>query len=154
MPEIFRPPLSSTDPELMDTLLWIRSHTEADATLLTPPYLDGIRLLGERAIVVDIHSHGFTARELQAWENRLEAVTHQTGFEQWNPSTSSSEPQRDFLRKAYLKLSVEDVEKIVRDYKVEYFLTEASYPFQQKFSEAGYSMVFKNKNYVLFSLKK
>ncbi len=54
---------------------WIAQNTPRDAILLTPPDLDGMRLHGKRAIVVDWKAAPILPRDLLEWHARMSAVT-------------------------------------------------------------------------------
>ncbi len=147
------PFLVKTNPALGETLDWIRSHTKPDALLLSPPYQDGIRFFAERAIVVDLHAHGYRARELKEWKERLETTTKTSGLEKWIPFTESNDPQNQLLKEGYLALTLEDVKTIGRRYGVDYFLTEVSYLERKKFLNHGHPLVFENSSYLVFGMK-
>lgn len=58
-----------------DLYRWLREESPKDAVYLTPPDLDGARLLGQRAIVVDWKAVPLIPTELLGWYERLCDVT-------------------------------------------------------------------------------
>ena len=150
-------PVSSVlknDPDLDETLHWIRNHTAKNALFLSPPYLDGIRFFSERSIVVDLHANPYRTPEWVEWKRRLEAVTGTSGLEKWNPQTNDPAPQREFLRKGYLALTADDIERIKDQYQTDYFLTESRFPAREALAKHGYRPVYTNASYWVFQLKK
>lgn len=59
---------------------WMRDSTEKTSVFLTPPDLEGARLLGRRAVVVDWKGTPALPAETLAWYRRLEDVTGRAGF--------------------------------------------------------------------------
>ena len=148
-----RPPALQQNPSLAEVLDWIRSHTPKEALFLTPPYQEGIRFFAQRAIVVDFQAHPFGAAGLKEWKERLETATGTSGLEDWKPFTDSSAPQLDWLRRGYLNLKPEAIEKIQNIYGVDYFVTEADFPAKQALLKRNHSLIFENTGYLLFQLK-
>ena len=147
------PPLLRENPLYKETLDWVRARTAKDALLLSPPYLDGVRFFGERAIVVDFHANPYGLAEVREWKERLETVTQTHSLETWDPHGGNTEPQREALRKGYLGLSAEKVEEIAARYGADYFLTESEYAGTEALLERGYKLVFKNSAYFIFELQ-
>lgn len=146
------PPLRQENPDLAEALDWIRTNTPHEALFLSPPHLDGIRFFGERAIVVDFHANPYGAREIREWKGRLEAVTRTKDLEKWVPRGGNTNPQREFLRKGYLRLGAAQVEKIARRFGADYFLTESSFPETESLARRGHPLVFNNSSYLIFRL--
>jgi hypothetical protein len=59
---------------------WMRARTAKDALFLTPPDIAFVRLIGERAIVVDWKSPPGLPAEVVVWFHRLEDVTGRPGL--------------------------------------------------------------------------
>jgi hypothetical protein len=72
--------LTSSRPEEHALYEWMRTKTPKDALFLTPPELEVVRLLGERAIVVDWKSPPGLPREVLEWYRRLEDITGRPGL--------------------------------------------------------------------------
>ncbi len=147
------PLLYQEEPALETALEWIRNHTEKDALLFTPPYQDGIRFFAERAIIVDFHAGPYRTRDLAEWKKRLETLTQTFGLEKWIPTKDDTHPQREFLRRGYLNLKAEEVEKIARLYQADYFMTESIYADKDALARKGHPLVFENSSYLIFRLK-
>ena len=58
-----------------DLYRWLREESPKDAVFLTPPDLEGLRYLGQRAIVVDWKAVPLIPTELLGWYERLCDVT-------------------------------------------------------------------------------
>jgi hypothetical protein len=54
---------------------WLANSSPRDAIFLTPPDIEGMRLLGKRAIVVDWKAAPILPRDLLEWYARISAVT-------------------------------------------------------------------------------
>lgn len=145
-------PIFQSNIPLKEALEWIRENTPMDAVLLTPPNQDGIRFFTERAIVVDFHANPYRPKEVWEWKERLEAVSGSTGLEKWNPSGGNTNAQREFLRKGYLNLSLDEVEKMAKRFGADYFLTEAGYQGKEAFVKRGHRLVFENPKYLVFQI--
>ena len=63
------------DPNLTALYAWIRTETAPDSTISTPPDLGGVRLLGERAVIVDQWSLPHGRGNLLEWYARLAATS-------------------------------------------------------------------------------
>ncbi len=59
---------------------WLRTHTPRTAVLLTPPGLEGFRLVAERAIVADWKGCPIIPAEVVEWSHRLGDVSGRHGF--------------------------------------------------------------------------
>ncbi len=59
---------------------FMRSDTPKDGVFLTPPYVEAMRYLGQRAIIVDWKASPIVPTEFMAWLDRLRDVTGQPGF--------------------------------------------------------------------------
>lgn len=149
----FSADLSGIEPAQLQALQWIRSNTEKNAVLLTPPDAGGIRFFAERAIVVDFHANPYSAGELGEWKKRLESVTQTSGLENWPPNDNSPDGQQRFLRQRYLKLKASDVEKIGRKFGADYFFTETAFSQKEALVALGCPVVFENPRYLVFKLK-
>jgi hypothetical protein len=73
--------LTPERPHELSLYAWMRTKTPKNALFLTPPELDVVRLIGERAIVVDWKSPPGLPREILEWYRRMEDVTGRPGFE-------------------------------------------------------------------------
>jgi len=63
-----------------DLYAWLRTNTDKDAAVLSPPGLERFRLASERAIVVDWKTTTYAPDELLEWYRRLEDVSGRRGF--------------------------------------------------------------------------
>jgi hypothetical protein len=73
--------LTRERPDELSLYEWMRTETPKSALFLTPPELDVVRLIGERAIVVDWKSPPGLPREVLEWYRRIEDVTGRPGFQ-------------------------------------------------------------------------
>jgi hypothetical protein len=62
------------DPDYVHLCQWARGHTDKDAVFLVPPQELSMRLVGERAIVVNYKGVPQLAAEMGEWKQRLEDV--------------------------------------------------------------------------------
>ena len=58
----------------MELYDWVKTSTETDSLFLVPPKLRGMRLFGERAIVVDAKGIPYDPRNLKEWNRRMALV--------------------------------------------------------------------------------
>ncbi|GEM_PF-2104224 len=137
---------------LAGAMSWMRNHTDKNALLLSPPYQNGIRFFTERSIVADFQAHGYRASEFTAWKDRLETMTRTRGLEDMLGNLEHRESQSSFLRKKYLGLKTNDVEKIAQGYGADYFMTESSYPERKLLEQRGHTLAFQNSSYLIFRL--
>jgi hypothetical protein len=85
IPQVTTMPLRSTlltgfpkdETELYD---WMRLHTPKDALFLTPPSVDNLRFVSQRAIVVDWKSCPFLPDDVLEWHQRMKDVTGHPRF--------------------------------------------------------------------------
>jgi hypothetical protein len=72
--------LRGLDPIDGELYAFMRDKTPKDAVFLTPPYVEGMRFWGRRAIVVDWKASPIVPTEFLVWVDRLRDVTGFPGF--------------------------------------------------------------------------
>ena len=120
---------------VVDVQLWVRNNTPNNVMVLAPPYLWGMydvdwRVLSERSTVVtwsELLELAFAPQRYSEWVRRFDEVApgaraHFGGYLLDNQSQ---------VRAAYLSLSPQNVERLVKKYQASYFVTEKNkeYPF-------------------------
>jgi len=82
----------------MELYDWVKSSTEADAMFLIPHRLRGMRLLGERAIVVDAKAIPYDPENLEEWNQRMGLIRRYfDGQDQGQLPTILSTYQPDYI---------------------------------------------------------
>lgn len=116
---------------------WVRDNTPPDTVLLTPPYrLEGMRLHGERAIVVGGKALPVRADEILAWHDRLVAVA---GF---RPKSRSQ------LNRAYERMDAEHASRVARSYGASFVVTERG----SKLDASGWKHAFRAGRWVVLKV--
>lgn len=124
-----------TSPET-DLYHWVRAKTPRDALFLSPPRLEGFRLVGERAIIVDWKGSAYAPSELVEWYRRLEDISGAEGFRKSSQVVAG-----------YNRLDAARVDRLKQKYGIDYVVA----PRGREKSLPG-KVVYRNKRYVVLDL--
>jgi hypothetical protein len=127
------------DGELKKALLWIRSSTPRDSTVLTDPFIDTLYVTAERAQFVAFKHIPQDDRGIIEWYGRMLELNN--GVEPANKGFT----MQDEMKRSYYALDERTLTRLAKKYGIDYYLDKngRSLPF---------TAVYRNKNYVLYSV--
>jgi len=130
-----------------EVIAWFKTHTDADVSVLNPPYLDYFTESSKRnAFFPDMHRSveviAFNAEYADIYFSRQKDVLGLTFFDL--PGFVLGDLSRPELRRRYLTIGVTALAKIVEKYPtIDYLLTEASHILPL-------SVAYKNEYFVVY----
>lgn len=122
----------------VETAIFSREKTSADAVFLTPPFFDQFRLIAQRATVVDFKNLSFKDRALVEWKERLLNCYGQTKSR--GGISAGYEMDRMYKKTTDAQLRV-----IVRKYQISYAVLYRETP-------SAYPVVFENDKYKIIQI--
>ncbi|MFC1553793.1 DUF6798 domain-containing protein [candidate division KSB1 bacterium] len=131
---------------------WVRNNTPENSYFLTPPDVEGFRILARRAIVVNTKSSPIgVGSEMFEWKQRLEKVTNTKNIEKWE--------ERGYdlwgkLKNAYLQNSPVYVREVMEFYSAGFFMTYTDHQDLELFHENGFTEIFRKESIVIFRYDK
>ncbi len=130
--------LAHLDPDLREALAWIKTSTPSDSSILASPAIDEFYIAAERAMLVSFkHSAQIDSDNIE-WYNRI--VLTNGG----NAPLKKGFSMQDELERSFYALTTEEIEKIARLYKMDYYLgtNRDDLPYRKAFSNSKYAVYY------------
>lgn len=132
-------------------LSWIREETQPGDVFLVPPDMDGVRLLGQRAIVANFKCVPLgNGRHMEEWARRM---AHVTGCEDIAAFPERGFLLRDRLTDLYLERDVSGVTDTMATYSARYFVTYDEHQDLGQFTDQGMKLCYSDGRRFIFKLK-
>ncbi len=133
-----------------DAQLWAHNHTPKNAIFITPPYLWGLydldwRVISERSTVStlpELLEAAFSPKYIDYWKTRFEAVAP-GAINQFKGNTFNN---LEITKKAFSRLTLPSLKYISNRFKASYLVVERPQQYLLP-------IVYKNQNYIIYSLK-
>lgn len=136
----------------IEMMEWIKKNTQTTAIFLTPPNIEGFRILTHRPMIVNIKCVPIgVGSEMYEWKTRLEKVTNSTNIEDMGEKGFQLWVK---LTELYLNNSPEQVKSIMSFYNTDYFITYTNHKNFASFAENGFNKVYQENHIAIFHLSK